>query len=385
MTTKEKFTEAKILKLAPHEKEYLISDADCSSLRVRVSPKGQKSFFVQFKHNGKQIKHKLGKVEDIPLAKARDMAMDIKCRVKAGESLAGYGKNEDRGPNGAQIATVRELFAKYNKEHVQRLRAPSMKVYLRYGGWMVENFGDYPLDFSLASAKSVVSRYADGKQVTFNRFLATVRSAWNFAMKEGMVKENPFALIRKNKEISRDTRADGDQIQAIVESIYAEENPISRVYHLTILYTMCRRGEADKMRWADLDGKVWTKPKGNTKNGKAQRVFVVQDVLDELAKLPNNGKNELVFQNFQGWTRAWRRIITRAGLPYPSVRVHDLRRSMAVWLLTTGKATVQEISFLLGHSSVAITQRVYAAYLGDNRKATTAIGETFKRPEAHLP
>lgn len=373
MSVKEKLTDARIAKLEPQDKDYFVFDSICPSLRVKVTPKGQKTFVAQFKHDSKLFKKKLGSIEDLSIAKAREQASELRCRAKDGKGL------EDEEPRENLVFTVGDLFAKYNREHVQRLRPPSKKVYLRYGGWMVENFGDYKLDFSLTSAKSVVSRYADGKEITYNRFLATVRNAWNFALKEGMTKENPFALIRKNKEVSRDTRADSDQLQAIVDSIHAETNPISRAYHLTILYTMCRRGEADKMKWADLDGKVWTKPKGNTKNGKTQRVFVVQDVLDVLAQLPNNGPNELVFQNFQGWTRAWKRIITRAGLPYPSVRVHDLRRSVAVWLLTSGRATVQEISFLLGHSSVAITQRVYAAYLGDNRKATMAIEEMFKK------
>jgi integrase len=362
----EKFTESRIRALESRDKVYVVRDGDCPYLYVRVQPSGKKAFYYQFKLGGKQYRGNIGEAGQISIASAREIARENRTKMAAGEPL--HRIEHKKAP------TIADLLERYQKDHISRLKASTQDAYLRYSDWLRKEYGDWLLSaVDLNFAKRVVDRYSGGKKVTANRFLATARNAWNFAKMEGMVSENPFEFIRKFKEKPRDDRADEYELLKIIDSIESEENPITKAYHLTILYTMCRRGEADKMRWMDIDGNIWTKPRGSTKNSKPQRVFLIDEVMAAINDLPRGGESDLVFQNFQGFSRAWKRILNRAGLPYPGVRVHDLRRSVAVWLLTTNKASVQQISFMLGHSSVAITQKVYATYLGDNRRAALAI------------
>ena len=369
----QKFSEKYLQGIEAKEAVYVLKDQDCPCLFVRAHTSGRKMLFYQFKKDGKMFRGNLGLVGQISLAEARKTALSMKGKVFIGESIE--KKEIVISPK------ICDLFERYKKDHIKMLKLSTQETYHRYTEWIVSEYGDYQLsNIDQDSAKQIVNRYSNGKKVTANRFLATVRNAWNWGKNEGLTKENPFEAIRKFKETPRDERADEGGILKIIDAIQAEENPISRAYHLTILYTMCRRGEADKMKWRDLDGDIWTKPRENTKNSKPQRVFLVSDVMEAIKGLPRGGDDDLVFQNFQGWTRAWKRILTRAGLPYPSVRVHDLRRSVAAWLLTTNKATVQQISFILGHSSVAITQKVYAAYTGDSQLAALAIQSIRNAP-----
>jgi integrase len=54
------------------------------------------------------------------------------------------------------------------------------------------------------------------------------------------------------------------------------------------------------------------------------------------------------------------------------LHIHDLRRSLGTWMLSTG-ATIEEVSKTLGHSSIRVTEQVYAHLLGSKgRKATNA-------------
>jgi integrase len=65
----------------------------------------------------------------------------------------------------------------------------------------------------------------------------------------------------------------------------------------------------------------------------------------------------------------WRRVTERAGLystdSSKNLQVHDLRRTLATYQVTSG-GLLQATSKLLGHSSVSITADVYAHLSVDN-------------------
>ena len=55
-----------------------------------------------------------------------------------------------------------------------------------------------------------------------------------------------------------------------------------------------------------------------------------------------------------------------------NLHIHDLRRSLGTWMLSSG-ATIEEVSKTLGHSSIRTTEQVYAHLLSSKgRNATTA-------------
>ncbi|MBQ4314341.1 MAG: site-specific integrase [Lentisphaeria bacterium] len=58
-----------------------------------------------------------------------------------------------------------------------------------------------------------------------------------------------------------------------------------------------------------------------------------------------------------------------------NLHLHDLRRSLGSWMLSSG-ATIETVSKVLGHSSIRVTEQVYAHLLGSKGKnaTNTAIG-----------
>lgn len=61
------------------------------------------------------------------------------------------------------------------------------------------------------------------------------------------------------------------------------------------------------------------------------------------------------------------------------LHIHDLRRSLGSWMLSSG-ATIEEVSKTLGHSSIRVTEQVYAHLLPSKGRAatTTAIAAMNK-------
>ena len=61
--------------------------------------------------------------------------------------------------------------------------------------------------------------------------------------------------------------------------------------------------------------------------------------------------------------------------------MHDLRRCVGTALLTGG-ASIEQVSSLLNHSNIAVTQRVYAAYLSDQSEAVDKVASFLSNSNA---
>jgi integrase len=61
--------------------------------------------------------------------------------------------------------------------------------------------------------------------------------------------------------------------------------------------------------------------------------------------------------SFNRIQKYYKRALQQAGLP--EVRFHDLRHSVATYLLEMG-TPIEEVSAWLGHSNIAVTARIYA-------------------------
>lgn len=132
-----------------------------------------------------------------------------------------------------------------------------------------------------------------------------------------------------------------------------------------------RLDELVHLRWADVDIEhrliaVHRGRHGTTKSGKARYVPILDALLAFLRTfaLQRDGAT-LVFPGRKGKVRTkpgvrfpFKQAVERAGLA-KTLRFHDLRHTFAShWVLEGGD--IFRLSKILGHSSVTVTQNVYA-------------------------
>lgn len=150
-----------------------------------------------------------------------------------------------------------------------------------------------------------------------------------------------------------------------------------------LLLTGARKGEARTARWRDisLDAGVWRVPV--SKNGRSRRIMLSGAAIELLNAMRERtgaaglgtGPEDYLFPNprtgtcYNGFHLAYFRARDAAGLP--DVRIHDLRHTFASLLINNG-VSLYEVQELLGHSSVAMTQR-YAHLLPNKLRSRTEI------------
>jgi integrase len=143
--------------------------------------------------------------------------------------------------------------------------------------------------------------------------------------------------------------------------------------------TGLRREEQFSLRWSQVDllrGIISTTTK--TKSGRARKVPLPERSAQILAHLPRSISSDCVLVNPATGTRyvqmnkGFKAAMRRAHIT--DLRWHDLRRTAGCRWLQRDHKTMEEVSILLGHSSVLVTEARYA-FLEEEAVAESLSGQ----------
>jgi len=369
---------------------YILWDNKPRGLGLRVLPSGRKSFVLSYRNTaGLRRLISLGDLGVLSLEQARHQAED-ELRAIRRDHTDPLAQKRSRQLE-ARTDTVQALFEAYLAD-----RKPKREAALRSTAnlYILPEFGKRPWR---EVRRSEVRAWHQGIKRTYaaNRALQAMRAAiyWRLWQEDDSAGEregkrdtrNPCAGVPLRPEYARQVRLEiGDlpKLESAIDSKVAD--PYVRALFRFLLATGARRGEALKLKWADvtLQGTACSVTFRDTKAGGDRLVPLSALALRLLKSLPKIDGNPFVFaghragEALSGVVKAWERVRAEAGLPH--LRIHDLRRSFGSWLGDEGFSSKQ-IGTVLGHRT-DITSRVYMA-LGDESKrdAVNAVQRLMRR------
>jgi integrase len=212
-----------------------------------------------------------------------------------------------------------------------------------------------------------------------NRYLALMKKMFSLAIEEGYLETNPAAKIKKSSEKDR-----------LKERVLTEEEearlkttsyPALRSIINVAAHTGMRLQEILSLRWAQVDLAEMTLTAERTKSGKPRTIPLNVALHNELSKLRSqDGRSPYVFPNpktgkpLTTVKTAFGAACRRAGIA--GLRFHDLRHTFGSRLVEKG-ADIETVRSLLGHASIAVTQR-YVHSTDERRR--TAVEKLAEKP-----
>ena len=272
--------------------------------------------------------------------------------------------------------SFREMMEKYLEEHASKLA--SARDLAGYAKNLCSFFGDCLLTRitpRLISEYKVKRRKDGVKPATINRELASMKKAYNLAMKEWQwVSENPVLKVSMERENNkRDRWLRVDEEARLLEACLGWLREIV----IFALNTGMRLSEILRLMWKDVDlnRKTLTvmKSKNTEKrtiplNGTAFRMLWMKSLMPKESEFvfPSQAHTMLSKYNVE---RAFRKARKRAKVD--DFKFHDLRHTFATRLVQGGES-LYSVQVLLGHKTAAMTQR-YSHHNPESLRSTVEI------------
>jgi integrase len=230
----------------------------------------------------------------------------------------------------------------------------------------VAGFGDVALSAlsPLGMERYKRDRQAEGKaHGTVNRGLAFFKHFLGLAATWGWISRDLAAQLREVRLLreppGRVRYVTEDEEPRLMAAL--EARPALLRLAIASLMTGARQGELITLRRGAVDLRAGEITLTRTKNGKVRRIPIAKELGPVLRAALEASRSDLVFESAPGIGYApsvlalhWNEVRAAAGLE--DLRWHDLRHSAATNLRRRGVG-LDVIQAILGHSSLAVTQR----------------------------
>ena len=419
---------------AAHPGQFLWDDGTrgISGFGLRVTPGGTRTFIYRYRADGKQRFLNLGRYPALTIEQARKLA-----RVKAGEVGVGLDPQDTRkalrdAPTMADLSKVyledyalSQALRPATIRHARALLSIAMK---RLGGTKVaavaitdirKLHGDIRAEGIAAGTKGVYQA---------NRLLAVLSKLFSLAIERGWRIDNPCKGVRKFPEDQRWRNLSEDEVGRLLaacddyetgirpvldgdapETVIRKQSPLPEAgWSATdmgaanavrlLLFTGARLREVLSADWPqfDLAAGLWEKPSSHTKTKRQHRLELdgpALALLKGMAKRKHHaaylfpGNPTLRRKNAPLDIRTgqpkgvgpradlrhpWRAISALAGLE--GVRLHDLRRTTASFMLSEG-SSLATVGKALGHTQASTTARYATLAASVQREGLRVAGE----------
>lgn len=362
-------------------------------LSVLLSSGGTKTFLVTFYLNGKAATAKLGRVGDMPLAKARALTAEYRAKAQEGidprpllrhqrgqaKAKKQHQQTDENGQGDGDPDTasnyrvvVEQFIELYAKPH-QRSWDATERALLKSipKDWLKKDI----TAISRRDALTMVDRLVkDGHGPKAKVTVAWLRKLWRWAFEREIVAAPIMDAVKvRYQKRPRDRVYSDDDIKAVWNAA-DQLTPAEASYIKLALLLAPRKTALAAMRWADLDNAdqptLWTTPHEYTKSRKtsdARRYFTPLPPLAQRILKPLKGDGDRVFPSLTVYEtpaqRPWfdsSRLVARLvkhGAP-KDFAFHALRHTLATWLQNQGHSE-WERGLVLNHSG---TGSVTAGY-----------------------
>jgi integrase len=338
-------------------KERFIRDDVVRGLGVRITASGAKSFIFEARIKGRPRRLTLGCWPDLTVILARQRAVEMRAAIARGEDPAADAEAARKEATFDDLATIyMERHARPNKRSAWQ-DENTLRRYIPVG-WNSRRLSDITrADVARLHAKIG----EDHGHYAANRTLALLRTMFNLARVWELFKaENPVQGIKQFREERRARYLNPDELAAVNRALLEEPDWRWRAYFPLALMLGTRKSELLGMRWADIDmeRRAWRIPL--TKAGNSHLLPLPGPVAAILSGLPSHGKSDWVFPgdgaagHIVEPAKAWQRVRARANVA--DVRIHDLRHTLASWLVAQG-FNLPLIGRALNHTQTATTAR----------------------------
>lgn len=319
-----------------------VRDNELKGFGVRVG-KTHKSYFVEKRVKGKNLRKVIGNVEHYTTEEARKRAQKL-----LGLMADGYNPAEEEKKSKAKSETLAGAFSQYLKVRKLKPSTISNMTHMMtrvFPDWQNRQLNDISRDMV---QKRHLKLSQDNGIVQADNAMRSLRTVYNFAMAqyvdendESLIKKNPVDVLSATKAWHPKTRRQSiveehdlqswfKAVLGLADSAKTKKAEVVRDYLLVCLLTGLRRNEAAKLKWSNVNLVNKTLAVEETKNGKKLVLPLTDALVTLFTARKQKAKSIFVFpgNGADGYLKEPRRQIKKVeDIVGSKFMIHDLRRN----------------------------------------------------------
>ncbi len=217
----------------------VVQDISEPRLRMYVTSRGAKTFFVRRRVRGHDKRVIIGSYPDMDIETARDRVVSV------------LNESNKKLPVRRKKISFHDFWEIYLKNKVRRSEDSEVKLVRAVNLHLADLFDKNISEISEHDIKGVVSKIA-GVAVAA-RMQDVLSSIFKYAIEQGYTKINPVENMPKIHQARRVSPLTDESFVRLVDVIRAQENDVMRNAFLMLVYSFLPKSKVLSMRWDDLD------------------------------------------------------------------------------------------------------------------------------------
>lgn len=224
---------------APAKGFDVVQDLSEPRLRMYVTSRGVKTFFVRKRVHGRDKRIIIGKYPDVDIERARlSVPMILEDASK-------------KIPTRRKNILFQDFIRLYIKNRIRRCEDSSVKLVRAINAHLQDLF-NFNIDAISANDVNVVISKIQGRAIA-GRMQEFLQSVFKYALEMGYVKQNPIANMPRIIQCRRYRPLTADGLRSLVRAINMEESQMIRGAFLMLVYGFMPKSKVFGMQWEDLD------------------------------------------------------------------------------------------------------------------------------------
>ena len=289
----------------------VVQDLSEPRLRMYITSRGVKSFFVRKRVNGRDKRIIIGNYPGTDIEDARSKVVEVLNEVSK------------KIPIRRKKISFKNFVDSYLEHKVRRGEYSLVKLNRAINLHFKDLFGKNIQDITTAELQQVLDDIS-GRAMAL-RMQELLQSIFNYAIDSGYRKNNPMDNIARIKVVRRERRLNKNGLNKLLVAIKKEKDANLRSAFLMLIYGFAPKTKIFKMRWEDLDFNhdLWCDmPLSDN------AILLLQDLpQDSEWVFMGRGRFHLTDPRV-----AWKRIVKSAGVPGVTMDdVHKFLMRALIW------------------------------------------------------
>lgn len=217
----------------------VVQDISEPRLRMYITSRGAKTFFVRKRVHGRDKRIIIGAYPEMDIETARGMVVNV--LETASKKI----------PVRRKKLSFREFWDIYLKGKVRRCEDSEVKLVRAVNLHLKGLFDKSISEISKFDIEQVIEKI-NGRAVAA-RMQEVLTSLFKYAIEQGFVKNNPVSGLPKIEQKKRVSPLNEEKVLHLIDAIKAQESEVMRNAFLMLIYSFLPKNKVLSMRWEDLD------------------------------------------------------------------------------------------------------------------------------------